>query len=127
MPGRPTDAFFMTIRRFPEGRVGRSAAVSHGGLVYAVAVDPGESDSIAAQTRGALAEIDRVLALAGSDRTQLLQATVYLDDVSGKTEMNDVWCDWIGGEENWPQRACVGATLAPGHMIEIVVTAAKRE
>ena len=113
----------MQIKRFPEGRQGRCAAVVAGGLVYAVAVDPSESDGIAAQTRNALAEIDRVLALAGSGKSGLLQATVYLNDMSHKSVMNDIWCDWIGPQDNWPQRACVGATLADGHLIEVVVTA----
>lgn len=115
----------MTISRYPEGRQGRCAAVSAGGLVYAVAVDPLESDGIAAQTRNALAEIERVLELAGSGKSLLLQATVYLSDMADKTVMNDVWCDWVGPEENWPQRACVGATLAKGHLIEVAVTAAR--
>lgn len=113
----------MPIHRFPEGRTGRCAAVAAGGLVYAVAVDPSESDGIAAQTRNTLAEIDRVLALAGSNKSGLLQATVYLNDMSDKAVMNNIWCDWVGPEDNWPQRACVGATLADGALIEVVVTA----
>jgi len=54
----------------------------------------------------------------------LLQATVYLRDMSMKADMDAVWCAWIGGEENWPQRACVGADLAGDDLVEIVVTAA---
>lgn len=113
----------MNIKRFPEGRTGRCAAVASDGIVHAVAVDPAEGEGIAAQTRGALAEIDRVLALAGSGKAGLLQATIYLNDMADKDVMNDIWCDWVGPEENWPQRACVGATLAGRHLIEIVVTA----
>lgn len=115
----------MSIRRFPEGRTGRSAAVSHAGLVYAVAVDPVEAEGLAAQTRNALAELDRVLALAGANKSGLLQATVYITDMAAKQEMDDVWCDWVGHAENWPQRACVCVTLASAHLVEIVVTAAK--
>ena len=117
----------MSIKRFPEGRQGRCAAVAAGGIVHAVAVDPTGSEGIAAQTRSALAEIDRVLALAGSGKSGLLQATVYLDDMADKAVMNDIWCDWVGPEENWPQRACVGAKLADGHLIEVVVTALAHE
>lgn len=117
----------MSIQRFPEGRRGRCAATAHNGLVYAVAVDPDESDGLAAQTRGALAELDRVLALAGADKSGLLQATVYITDMAAKQEMDDVWCDWVGPEGNWPQRACVCVTLAGRHLVEIAVTAAARD
>ncbi|MCP3972206.1 MAG: hypothetical protein GY717_18155 [Rhodobacteraceae bacterium] len=53
-----------------------------------------------------------------------MQATVYLRDMSRKAEMDEVWCDWVGGPENWPQRACVAADLAGDDLVEIVVTAA---
>ncbi len=61
---------------------------------------------------------------AGSGKPGLLQATVYLRDMSRKAEMDEVWCDWVGGPENWPQRACVAADLAGDDLVEIVVTAA---
>ena len=44
-----------------------------------------------------------------------------------KTEMDEVWCEWIGHRNNWPQRACVGADLGDDvTLIEIVVIAAQR-
>ncbi|MEM7654415.1 MAG: Rid family hydrolase, partial [Pseudomonadota bacterium] len=58
-----------------------------------------------------------------SDKRGLIQATVYLSDISLKSEMDTIWLDWIGSEENWPQRACVGVDLDPGYLIEVVVTA----
>ncbi|MDH3919559.1 MAG: Rid family hydrolase, partial [Rhodospirillales bacterium] len=61
---------------------------------------------------------------AGSDKSRLLQATVYLRDMSMKADMDAVWCAWVGDEENWPERACVGADLAGEDLVEIVVTAA---
>ena len=67
--------------------------------------------------------LDKNLKDAGSDKSRLLQATVYLKDMAAKAEMDAVWCEWIGSEENWPQRACVGADLAGDDLIEIVVTA----
>ncbi len=79
---------------------------------------------ITAQTRNALEFLDQTLADAGSGKNALLQATVYLPDMSMKAEMDAVWCDWIGSPENWPQRACVGAELGDDiTLIEIVVTA----
>ena len=60
--------------------------MAHGGLVYAVATGAGES--VAEQTRATLAQIDRNLGDAGSDRTRILQATVYLRDMATKEEMD---------------------------------------
>ena len=112
------------MKRFPGESRGRCSAVVCGGLVYAVATDPVCADGIAAQTGNTLRELDRLLTEAGSSRGALIQATVYLSDISAKPEMDKVWCAWIGGKENWPQRACVGVDLDPGYMIEVVVTAA---
>lgn len=111
------------IMRVPVPGLGRSSVVAAGGLVYAVATDPQQADGIVAQTQNTLAELERRLIQAGSGKTGLLQATVYLDDISEKATMDTVWLDWIGPETNWPQRACVGVDLAPGDLIEVVVTA----
>jgi enamine deaminase RidA (YjgF/YER057c/UK114 family) len=72
-----------------------------------------------------LARIDQNLADAGSDKTRLLSATVYLTDIGRKAEMDAVWNAWIG-TDNWPQRACVQAGLAPNTLVEITVIAARR-
>lgn len=111
------------MKRFPEGRVGRCGAVVSGGLVYAVATDPVCADGISEQTRNTLQDIERMLVNAGSGKVGLVQATVYLSDMSLKPEMDAVWCDWVGPEENWPQRACIGVELEEGYLIEVVVVA----
>lgn len=115
------------IHRVPGPTRGRCLATAHAGLVYAVAYDPAAADGITAQTRNAVAFLDQVLADAGSSKSSLLQATVYLHDMSMKAAMDVVWCDWIGPPENWPQRACVGADLGDNgvSLIEIVVIAAE--
>ncbi len=113
--------------RVPGGAEGRCSAVASGGLVYAVAIDPDCAEGIANQTRNTLLELERVLAMAGSGKNSLLQATVYLSDISNKSKMDSVWIDWIGEQENWPQRACVGVQLEPGYLIEVVVVAAIHE
>lgn len=97
----------------------------HDGLVHAVAFDPDCTDGILSQTENALRYLDELLAKAGSDKSRVIQATVYLSDIRLKPEMDTVWLDWIGGPENWPQRACVGVDLSLGYLIEIVVTAAE--
>ena len=112
------------MKRVPILGSGLSRSVVHNGLVYVVATDPLCSDGITAQTRNTLQQLEEVLVAAGSDKTRILQATVYLQDVRQKPEMNVEWLAWIGPEENWPQRACVGVDLDEGWLIEIVVTAA---
>ena len=113
----------MGTKRFPYPGLGRCQAVVSDGMVYAVATDPLVSEGIEAQTRNTLAELDRILENADSGKTGLLQATVYLSDVKQKQSLDKIWIDWIGSEENWPQRACVGVDLDEGCLIEIVVTA----
>jgi len=112
------------ITRLPGVYKGRSRAVQHNGIVYAVATDQSYADGIEEQTQLTLAALEKNLQDAGSDKTRILQATVYLTDMSMKARMDAVWCEWIGDQENWPQRACVGTDLAGETLIEVVVTAA---
>lgn len=112
------------ITRFHGANAGRCRAVSHGGLVYAVATDISGGTGIEDQTSNTLATLAALLVEAGSDKTRLVQATVYLRDMGDKPAMDAIWCDWIGPPENWPQRACVGTDLAGDDLIEVVVTAA---
>jgi enamine deaminase RidA (YjgF/YER057c/UK114 family) len=114
----------MSIKRISGKYRGRSPAVSHNGLVYAVATDTSGSATLAEQTKRTLETLETNLADAGSGKSGLLQVTVYLRDMAGKPEMDEVWCDWIGPQENWPQRACVGADLAGDDLVEIVAVAA---
>jgi enamine deaminase RidA (YjgF/YER057c/UK114 family) len=113
----------MNIRRISGQNPGRSRAVSHNGLVYAVATDTSGSATLVEQTQRTLEALEKNLMDAGSGKSGLLQVTVYLQDMTGKTEMDEVWCDWIGPAENWPQRACIGADLAGNDLIEIVAVA----
>ncbi len=111
------------MKRFPGGSKGRCSAVVSGGLVYAVATDPVCAEGIIDQTRNTLQDMEKILIEAGSAKIGLIQATVYLSDISNKPQMDSVWREWIGPEENWPQRACVGAGLEDGYLIEVVVIA----
>src|SRR5262249_53374950 len=114
-----------TIQRFPGDAPGRSRAVAFDNLVFTVATAPG-STSLQEQTRQVLTRIEKNLLEAGSDKTRLLSATVYLTDISRKAEMDEVWNEWIG-TDHWPQRACVQAGLAPNTLLEITVIAAKQQ
>ncbi|HLT25864.1 MAG TPA: RidA family protein [Zeimonas sp.] len=102
-----------------------SQAVRHGGTVYlAGQVAEDVSLDVSGQTRQVLATIDRLLAEAGSDRTRILQATVYLTDIADFAAMNEVWDAWIPAGHT-PARATVEAKLAaPGCRVEIQLIAA---
>ncbi|TXL62434.1 RidA family protein [Zeimonas arvi] len=115
----------MTIERLHVGRR-MSEAVIHNGTLYLagqVAEDP--SQDVAAQTRQVLAAIDRLLAEAGSDKTRILQAQIFLADMADFAAMNAVWDAWVP-EGHTPARATVEAKLAtPAYKVEIKVVAAK--
>jgi len=112
------------IKRLAGNIPTRSRAVAHDGLVYAVHTAPTKSDSLYEQTRGALAAIDKTLAEAGSDKSRILRATVYITDMKRKPEMNRAWDEWVD-KANAPQRACIGVVLEDKDLVEILVIAAQ--
>ena len=82
------------------------------------------SEGVAGQTAQILAKIDARLKEAGSDKSKLLSANLWISDMRQFNEMNKVWDAWIS-PGNAPCRACVEATLAaPQYQVEIMVTAA---
>jgi enamine deaminase RidA (YjgF/YER057c/UK114 family) len=113
------------IKRIAGAVPTRSRAVVHGGIVYTVAVSADKFVPLYEQTRAALARLDQNLADAGSNKSLILSATVYITDMSNKDEMNRAWDEWVD-RTSPPQRACIGATLEGRDLIEIVVTAAVR-
>ena len=103
-----------------------SQVVIHGDTVYlagqVAANAPG--GSIADQTKDILATIDKLLGEAGSDKSKLLAAELWLTDMRHFAEMNEVWDAWVD-PANPPARACVEARLANTlYDVEIMVTAA---
>lgn len=113
------------IQRLHVGRR-MSQAVIHGNTVYlAGQVADDTSGGVAAQTRQVLAAIDRLLAEAGSDKTRILSATIYLPDIGSFAEMNSAWDAWVP-EGHTPARATVQAALAaPEYQVEIQVIASR--
>jgi enamine deaminase RidA (YjgF/YER057c/UK114 family) len=100
-----------------------SQAVIHGNTVY-LAGQVGKGENVGAQTLDILATIDTLLAEAGSDKTNLLSATIWLTDMANFAEMNAVWDAWVAPGHT-PGRACVEAKLAaPQYWVEIAVVAA---
>ncbi len=111
------------IRRIPSKIPTRSRSVIHAGIVSTVAVAERKVPSLYEQTRDALAIIERNLAEAGSHKSKILTAMIYITDVMQKPEMNRAWDEWVD-RSNIPMRACVGAGLEGDDLIEIIVTAA---
>jgi len=114
------------IRRLAGVHATRSRAVIHSGIVHAVSTSPDKMPSVCDQTREALAGIDRTLAEAGTDKTRVLTAVVYLADMGQKAAMNRAWDEWAS-REHPPMRACIGASLAEDTLVEIVMSAALPE
>jgi enamine deaminase RidA (YjgF/YER057c/UK114 family) len=111
------------IKRFAGSAPTRSRAVLNDGLLFTVATAKDKSPSLYQQTRDALAAIDRNLADAGTTKSRILTATVYITDMSRKAEMNRAWDEWVD-VANAPQRACIAVTLEGADLVEILVTAA---
>ena len=104
-----------------------SKAVVHGNTVYLAGqvADKTKGASVAEQTREVLGIIDDLLKQAGTDKTKLLSANIWLPDISTFAEMNGVWDAWVS-QGNTPARATVEAKLAcPEYKVEIMVVAAK--
>lgn len=102
-----------------------SEIVIHGETIYLVEVPQTLNADIATQTREVLASIELSLSKAGSDRSRLLQVTLYLPDMNDYDAMNAVWDSWLTAGTA-PVRACIAAGLAnPGYRIEAAVVAAR--
>ena len=113
----------MTIRRIEPGKR-MSGAVVHGNTVYLAGQVGTAGDDVTAQTVTALAEVDRLLALAGTDKSKILNTTIWLADIADFAKMNAVWDAWVD-PANPPARATGEAKLAtPDYLVEVIVIAA---
>lgn len=114
----------MSIERIEVGPR-MSSAVVHNGIVRmagVVADDP--TANVKGQTEQILATIDRVLALAGSDKTKILKANIWLSNIAEFPQMNEAWDAWVPAGHT-PARATVESRLASPHLlVEIMVEAA---
>lgn len=103
-----------------------SDAVIHNNVVYLagqVAEDP-VSPSVYEQTRNILGQIDALLKEAGTDKTKIIKANIWLADISTFADMNKAWKEWVATGQA-PARATVEAKLAdPKWKVEIMMTAA---
>ena len=102
-----------------------SGAVVHADTAYLQGVTPDPGGDITSQTRQVLERIDTLLAMAGTDKSKLLTAQVWLSDMRFFEVHNAAWNAWVD-RENPPVRACVRTDLVrPGLLVEIMVTAGR--
>ena len=104
-----------------------SKAVVHGNTVYlaGIVADSPKGKGVGDQTRDILRQIDGFLAKAGTDKSKLLSANIWITDMASFAEMNAAWDAWVS-PGNTPARATVEAKLAaPDYKVEIMVVAAK--
>ncbi|MBY8822816.1 RidA family protein [Sphingomonas colocasiae] len=101
-----------------------SQAVIHGGLVYLAGQVGNPGDDVTAQTRTVLSSIDALLAEAGTDRSRILSATIWLADMGDFAAMNAVWEDWVD-QATAPARATGEVRLATDeYRVEVIIVAA---
>lgn len=115
----------MALKRIEPGKR-MSAAVIHNGMVYLAGYTPEKAlgKSVAEQTKDILDQIDDTLKEAGTDKTNIVKANIWLTDIKTWAEMNTVWDKWVVPGQT-PARATVESKLAaPGIDVEIMVEAA---
>jgi len=114
----------MTIQRMNVGKR-LSEIVVHGNTVYLAGEVPDDGTlDITGQTEQVLAKIEKLLKQAGSDKTKLLSAQIFLPDMKDFAAMNAVWEKWVVAGQT-PARATVEAKLAnPAYKVEIMCVAA---
>jgi enamine deaminase RidA (YjgF/YER057c/UK114 family) len=114
----------MSIERIGSGPR-MSQAVIHGNTVYLAGQVGAPGESVTAQTKAVLASVEALLAQAGSDKSKILSATIWLADMADFAEMNAVWDVWVDGKDA-PARATGEAKLAtPDYKVEVIVVAAR--
>lgn len=114
----------MNIER-QETKQRMSRIVKHNGTIYLCGqVCADATKDIREQTQTMLDKVDALLTQAGSTRSHMLSATIYLRDMKDFAAMNEIWDAWVP-EGDAPARACVEARMARQELlVEISVTAA---
>jgi enamine deaminase RidA (YjgF/YER057c/UK114 family) len=116
----------MQIKRHETGPR-MSKAVVHGDTVYlaGIVADSPKGKNMTEQDKSILSQIDGLLAAAGTDKSKLLSANIWVTDMALFGEMNAVWDAWVS-PGNTPARATVEVNLAsPDYLVEIMVVAAR--
>jgi enamine deaminase RidA (YjgF/YER057c/UK114 family) len=100
--------------------------VEANGFVFTGGVVPEDlTQDMKGQAGQVLKEIDRLLAICGTNKSKIVSATIWVTDIRNREALNEAWKAWVDGN-NLPARACVEAKLAdPRLLLEIMVVAAK--
>jgi enamine deaminase RidA (YjgF/YER057c/UK114 family) len=115
------------IERYAGKYKGRNKTSAYNDLVWTVATANDTSAGIEEQTKSTLKLIEDNLIQAGSDKTGIVSAQVFIANMNEKPIVDRLWCDWIGEDPvNWPQRACLGVQLEGDVLIEVVVIAVRK-
>jgi len=115
----------MTLKRIGAGKR-MSNAVIHGNMIYlsGYVAEKTQGKSVKEQTADILAQIDETLKEAGTDKTRIVKANIWLTDIKTWAQMNEAWDAWVVPNQT-PARATVESKLAaPGLDVEIMVEAA---
>ncbi len=115
----------MALKRINPGKR-MSAAVIHNGMAYLAGFvsENAKGKSVREQTLDILADIDATLKKAGTNKTNIVKANIWLTDIATFSQMNDAWDSWVVDGQT-PARATVESKLAaPGYDVEIMVEAA---
>jgi enamine deaminase RidA (YjgF/YER057c/UK114 family) len=115
----------MSLKRIGAGDR-MSEAVIHNGMIYlaGMVAETTVGKSVKEQTKDILSQIDDILKQAGSDKTKIVKANIWLTDIKTWAEMNEAWDAWVVKGQT-PARATVESKLAaPGLDVEIMVEAA---
>jgi enamine deaminase RidA (YjgF/YER057c/UK114 family) len=116
----------MSITRLHVGPRLSEVAI-HAGVVYlAGQVAEDTSSDITGQTQQVLAAIERLLAEAGSDKTHILQATIFVKSMQDFPAMNAVWDKWVVKGQTPPRATVESALASPAYLVEIKVIAAQK-
>ncbi|MGE0004418.1 MAG: RidA family protein [Parvibaculaceae bacterium] len=115
----------MALKRIGAGNR-MSDAVIHGDKIYlsGYVAEKTVGKSVKEQTKDILDQIDETLKEAGTDKSKVIKANIWLTDIKSWAEMNEAWDAWVAAGQA-PARATVEAKLAaPGLDVEIMVEAA---
>ena len=115
----------MALKRLEAGKR-MSSAVIHNGMAYLAGfvAEAAAGKSVKEQTADILQQIDATLKAAGTSKTNIVKANIWLTDISTFAEMNSVWDEWVD-QGSPPARACAACDLGhPDLKVEMIITAA---
>lgn len=114
----------MSINRSIRTPIMHRAVEANGFVFLGGTIADDTSVSMGDQTRNILGKIAGYLKEAGTDKSRIVSASIFVTDLSKKKDMDAAWIEFFG--ENLPTRATVGvADLGGSALIEVVVTALK--